>query len=138
MKFVLIKYKISRFNYTDLILEKPTNHQMECLRCKLRFNTTSRKPYILPCLHNVCCSCLRKIQSCSACQLQKHAINQLSHIAKAKLNKSVLELISATEINYDKTVKICLLGNSKVGKSSVVNLLKGLPFNNNYNTTIGY
>jgi small GTP-binding protein len=41
------------------------------------------------------------------------------------------------DIKYDETVKIILLGNVNVGKTTLCNVLKKKEFNYNYNSTIG-
>lgn len=42
-----------------------------------------------------------------------------------------------TYTNYDKTVKIIILGNVSVGKTTFCNILKNKEFNYNYDSTIG-
>ncbi|XP_069495216.1 E3 ubiquitin-protein ligase RNF182-like [Ambystoma mexicanum] len=58
--------------------EKVPNDDMECKICYQRFNTHSRKPKILHCLHRICVRCLTKIYhtgedaACISCPFCRH------------------------------------------------------------------
>lgn len=106
---------------------------MDCSKCNLRFNKTQRKPKINQCGHTICETCCNKLSFCPACQ---------SMIDKNKLivNQSLLALLDEKRASndIDKMIKVCFAGESKVGKTSLINRLKGSEYKDNTIATIGY
>jgi ribosome biogenesis GTPase A len=93
---------------------------MDCPKCNLRYNTSIRKPKISHCGHTVCEACGNKILLCPLCQVT---------IEKSKLNinHSLMQMLEEKKIlrDIDKFIKVCFVGESKVGKTSLINRLKG-------------
>ena len=93
---------------------------MECPKCNLRYNATSRKPKISVCGHTFCEMCGSKITQCPVCHvvIDKQKLN---------INHSLMEVIEEKKIlkDIDKFIKVCFVGESKVGKTSLINRLKG-------------
>ena len=93
---------------------------MDCPKCSLRYNTTIRKPKICQCGHTVCEMCGNRILLCPICQV-------LIDRSKTNINHSLMQVLEEKKIlkDIDKFVKVCFIGESKVGKTSLINRLKG-------------
>eukprot|EP00347_Sterkiella_histriomuscorum_P018288 403346081 len=90
---------------------------LECSKCKLHFNTTTRKPLILQCGHNCCLKCIQKFnqeesndQLCTCIQqeseiYQQTAPNQQEQIKK-EFNESIQEQISVLVNSQDQDQEI--------------------------------
>ena len=103
---------------------------MECPSCLLRYNSKQRSPSIATCGHSICLECLPKHQKCPVCLL---SISQNS-----KINYSLLELAEKDNSNIDKFVKVCFIGSSGVGKTSLIRLLTNQIFSEDIPSTVGY
>ena len=86
---------------------------------------------IQPCGHTICEDCTGKLESCCVCgkTIKKENLN---------LNYSLHEILSRGSKTIDKLFKICFIGSSGVGKTSLIRMLAGKPFIFDIPTTIGY
>lgn len=106
---------------------------MDCPICNLRYNTATRRPYVHQCGHTLCQLCSQKISLCHICQV---AFDRF----KITLNHSLMEMLKErkSDVDIDKLVKVCFVGESKVGKTSLINRLKGQEYRENTVPTIGF
>ena len=93
---------------------------MDCSKCNLRYNTATRKPMVIPCGHTYCEPCSFKILFCPIC-------NELVDKSKSTFNLALLDMLNEKRVSkdLDKLIKVCFVGESKVGKTSLINRLRG-------------
>jgi len=103
---------------------------MECPSCLLRYNSKDRSPYILACGHSLCSQCFPCYQNCPFC-------NE-SIATTPRPNYALLEMVNQDTKAIDKYIKVCFVGNSAVGKTSLIRQFMGEHFTDDVATTIGY
>jgi putative ribosome biogenesis GTPase RsgA len=108
--------------------------RIPCDICYEPFNTNERKPMIPDCCgHTMCLQCVDKLpeKKCPMDQKPFHTCN---------LNIAINELIQMPRIkpprDYENLFKICFVGESGVGKSTLLNRLIGSDINDT-EVTIG-
>ena len=105
---------------------------MQCPTCFLRYNVNLRKPKVISCGHTICSSCLNKHLKCRVCGTIIIPDNNYA------LNFSLMEIIEKDSKEIDKYVKVCFVGSSTTGKTSLIKRLMGNQFFQETVTTIGY
>lgn len=95
---------------------------MECPACFLRYSTTQRRPTIIQCGHTICSSCLTTSSKCKICT------QDIDQNKKDCLNYSLMEIIQKDVKEIDKYVKVCFVGSSMTGKTSLIKRLMGNKF----------
>lgn len=105
---------------------------MQCLSCFLRYNVNARKPQVIPCGHTICSSCLNKTKECRVCG------SVIIPDRNYALNFSLMQIIEKDSKEIDKYLKVCFVGSSTTGKTSLIKRLMGDNFIQETVTTIGY
>ena len=105
---------------------------MECPSCLLRYNVSKRRPNIVVCGHSICLSCLRTSIRCRICN------KPIDSNKDEVLNYSLMDILEKDAREIDKYVKVCFVGSSMVGKTSLIKRMLGNEFFQETVTTIGY
>ena len=64
-------------------------------------------------------------------------MEQATYEKISKLNHEMIPVSGQQEINYDALFKVIIIGDSGVGKSSILSRLMNNAFNDEHNVTIG-
>lgn len=95
---------------------------MECPVCFLRYSITQRRPNIMQCGHTICLSCLRSSTKCKICS------QDIDPNKNECINYSLMEIIQKDVKEIDKYLKVCFVGSSMTGKTSLIKRLMGNTF----------
>lgn len=85
---------------------------------------------ILSCGHTLCSNCIPRYKQCPVCSDNIDS--------STKPNYSLLQVIKEDSKQIDKFVKVCFVGSSAVGKTSLIRQFMGESFTEDISTTIGY
>lgn len=85
---------------------------------------------MIECGHSICGLCSPQFSCCPSCGIKI--------LKNSKINYSLMELAQRDHTNVDKFIKICLIGSSGVGKTSLIRMLTNQEYSEDVASTIGF
>jgi hypothetical protein len=104
-------------------LSKSTEMDLEsyfnCAECSFIYDQSTKKPVCLPCGHSICIVCFKKLKKCCVC------FKSFDPNANYPINEALMKIVQLKENDFNKLVKVILIGSTGVGKSCLLNALIG-------------